>query len=788
MPLVEAVTIEVGAAIAKSILKLWVKDSSFGEDIVSSLIDLFKARTSDALAQQRGRRQFEAIGEKVGESLLPLFEIEGTHLDEGSRTAVALAVAEAFNKTKMTSAFLAQHNLEPTELARHVLAAHPTATDLFNAAEAAFYKRIINESCGYIVDIASQLPTFTEQTFAEVLKRENQIIDRVDAILEELRKMRAQLDPMIDAERFEIDYRQAVARNLDVLQLIGADVSLVNRRHRLSVAYITLSAARKSPLLPTIDALSGEVPEGAERDIVAVDTALADVHRLLIRGQAGSGKTTLLQWIAVKAATKSFEGPLSHWNGSLPFYIRLRHYVQSGLPRPEAFPSFVAPAIADTMPKGWVHAMLKSGRAIVLIDGVDEIPASQREDVSTWLKDLAETYPAARFIITSRPHAIEEGWMDHEGLSDAELQPMELIDIFAFIDHWHEAVREELHTDEEKRELAPLAEHLKEQVRHSHAIRTLATSPLLCAMLCALNRDRRRQLPVNRIELYKACCALLLERRDKDSHVDLSDYPALNYGQKQRLLEDLAYWMIQGDLSEADLVVVDERFTYKLAQMPGVSQEVTGTQVRRLLVERAGIIREPVASRIDFTHRTFQEFFAAQAALDAMDIELLVTNAHNEQWREVIILAAGLASRGQCTQLVSGLIKRGDEDHWHRYQLHLIAVSCLETAIELEPQVKAEVEKRLSKLVPPGNMTDAKALAAAGELAVKYLTKKARYTGAICAACVRALATIGGNAALEMLEGYTLDGRETVVKELVKACDAFDRGDYARRVLSPCYK
>jgi hypothetical protein len=41
MPLVEAAAIEIGAAIAKSILKLWVKDSSLGEDIASSLIDLF---------------------------------------------------------------------------------------------------------------------------------------------------------------------------------------------------------------------------------------------------------------------------------------------------------------------------------------------------------------------------------------------------------------------------------------------------------------------------------------------------------------------------------------------------------------------------------------------------------------------------------------------------------------------------------------------------------------------------------------------------------------------------
>src|SRR5437660_8260477 len=111
--------------------------------------------------------------------------------------------------------------------------------------------------------------------------------------------------------------------------------------------------------------------------------------------------------------------------------------------------------------------------------------------------------------------------MNHEAFSDAILKDMELSDIFTFIDHWHEAVKQELSTDKEKRELGPLAEHLKKQVKQIRAIRTLATNPLLCAMLCALNRERRQQLPVNRIELYKACCSLLLDRREKESRIDL---------------------------------------------------------------------------------------------------------------------------------------------------------------------------------------------------------------------------------------------------------------------------
>lgn len=798
MPLIETVvTIELGAAIAKSICKLWLKDVPLGEDISSSLIDLFKSKTSDALAQRRGQRQFDAIGERVGESFLPLFQIEGANLDEGSRAAVAREVAAAFNTSKLSAELLLERNLEPTKLAQHILATHHINKQDFSIAEQEFYKRIIHESCGYIVDIASQLPSFTERTFAEVLKREDQILARTEQVLRELSQIRKRLDPREDAGRFEIEYRQAVARNLDVLQLIGANVALANRRHRLSVAYIMLSVEQKSPslsknmqnTLATAARVLEEIQIEKSRNIVSVNTALASSRRLLIRGAAGSGKTTLLQCVAVKAATRSFDtsfsGGLTDWNSKIPFYIRLRQCIHPRLPRPEDFPGLVAPAIAGMMPNRWVHDVLKEGRALVLVDGVDEVPASQRENVYIWLRDLVKSYQKVHFIVTSRPHAIEDDWLDHERFGDAELQPMGLKDIYSFIDHWHDAVREELHTNEDKEELSPLAEHLKEQVKRVRPIRNLATNPLLCAMLCALNRERRQQLPVNRLELYKACCSLLLERRDLESHIDLSDYPPLHYNQKERLLENLAYWMLKENISEVASSVADKHFSSKLANMPNVPLDTTGALVRRLFVERAGIIREPVAGQIDFTHRTFQEFFAAQAALDAGDIEVMVANAHNDQWREMIILAAGLASRPLCERLINGLIRQGDnaQKKGQQHLLHLIAVSCLETAIELGQEIRVKVERRLSQLVPPKNTIDAQALAAAGEMAVKHLARKEELSGEITAACIHALALIGSDTALDMLEAYTKDTREIVINELLKAWDSFDREIYAQRII-----
>src|SRR5260370_34274797 len=120
MVLLETAALEVGAAIAKSILKFWVKDSTLGNDVASGLIDLLKAKTPDLFAQRKGERQFADIGDKIGQSLLPLFEIAGARRADGERRAVALAVAETFNKTKISSELLAERNLQPKQLAQYM--------------------------------------------------------------------------------------------------------------------------------------------------------------------------------------------------------------------------------------------------------------------------------------------------------------------------------------------------------------------------------------------------------------------------------------------------------------------------------------------------------------------------------------------------------------------------------------------------------------------------------------------------------------------------------------------
>ena len=81
-------------------------------------------------------------------------------------------------------------------------------------------------------------------------------------------------------------------------------------------------------------------------------------------------------------------------------------------------------------------------------------------------------------------------------------------------------------------------------------------------------------------------------------------------------------------------------------------------------------------------------------------------------------------------------------------------------------------------------MTEARALASAGELATGVLIGHPRSAATATAACIRALALIGTEHALDGIATYAKDSRLTVIKELVRAWSYFVTEEYARRVLS----
>ncbi|MCG3157504.1 MAG: hypothetical protein DKINENOH_04138 [bacterium] len=455
----------------------------------------------------------------------------------------------------------------------------------------------------------------------------------------------------------------------------------------------------------------------------------------------------------------------------------------------------LVPPIVGQMPFGWVHAQLTNGRAIILIDGVDELPSAQRGSMLECFQQLVNSYPYARYIVTSRPAAVKaeswpewQEWTEKESFVETSLRPMSEVHIENFIDQWHEAFAKTVGDEEEVKALRQLAGNLKRQLRQRPPLRRLADNPLLCAMICALHRERNENLPAERIELYRGCVEMLLSRRDEGRKVDLkSDYPALSDKQRLVLAQSFAYWLMKNCYSDVELGDADRHFEGKRAEM-NLAGHVTGEGVRRWFVERASLLREPVAQRIDFTHRTFQEYLAAQAAIKENDIGVLLEHSRDDLWRETVILAAGEARPKERERLLKGLIAKADKLRTERYrkQLYLLAVACLETCVELAPEVRQLVLDKAAPLFPPQDDDDVKLMAAAGDPAVALLAHNPELWGSDAARCVKALAMIGSNSAMKAIADYARDDYEywQIRDEVGYAWGHFDRHKYAQAVLT----
>ncbi len=778
MPILESMLLGLAPVVAKIILALWSKDTgariNFETDAASDLIAFFASRTADVISHRQGARSFGVggIGDRIIESLHEVLEAEAHHLTEDGKEAITIALSETLKAGGVNSTLIIERNLDPSALLRYYAPFSKRYTAHLSSAELAVFEILLGETVYYIVEVSSQLPGFSEKAFGEVLRREDLIINTVLQVLETVKVIREDSQAANESKNetaFEILYRRRIEQRFGKLQLLGVRASIPSNKYELTVAYITLKVSQKT---------------ARGQDIFrSIELVLENGKKFVIRGAAGSGKTTLLQWIAVCAATSCFPAALDKWNNHIPFFVRLREFSSKQLPSPSELVRHSLAAISGE-PSGWCEKILMEGRGIFLIDGVDELPDRLHATVEEWLGQLLDQFPNCYFVVTSRPRAVTSTWLSEEQFVSGELQPMDLTTIESFIDKWHSAVKLDLSDDTDKEEVASLAESLKHTVKHKKAIQELATNPLLCAMICALHRARHRDLPTRRDALYEAACQLLVEDRDRLRNIPEGDHPRLDYEQKRVLLKRLAYWMLTNKRVQVSRRQAETQFDESLKHIRGISVDVTARRVYNLLVERSGIVREPQIDVLDFAHRTFLEYLAAVAIHDDGNIHELIERAGDEQWHEVLLLAAAVAETHTREQIIRELMKKGENSGQEFY--YLLASSCSEARAEIDPEITRQIEAKILALIPPQTARDADRLAFAGKLAAPYLARKKEYSAKQATMCIRALAAIRGESALDALNTYARDRRKSVVRELVGAWRAFNTKEFALRILNTC--
>ena len=136
-----------------------------------------------------------------------------------------------------------------------------------------------------------------------------------------------------------------------------------------------------------------------------VFSALEKRQRLVVLGDPGSGKSTIINWLAWLLAGGA-DSVLPPWlEDVLPIPLVARELKLDGVKQfDDLLAAFLDRPVAAHL-KAHRDALvdaLEEGRALILLDGLDEVPLALRESLRDAVLDGWQRYPKVRFLATSR--------------------------------------------------------------------------------------------------------------------------------------------------------------------------------------------------------------------------------------------------------------------------------------------------------------------------------------------------------------------------------------------------
>ncbi|MDT0453256.1 NACHT domain-containing protein [Streptomyces hesseae] len=574
---------------------------------------------------------------------------------------------------------------------------------------------------------------------------------------------------------YEDLYAKAIKARYSRMEIFGLDDLGSNENSwDLDTAYLSLEALAPG----TVDR-----PDSASLrpEPHRIEELLGSRPRAVLRGEAGAGKTTLVWWLASHTACRTLPEELAALNGLIPFVIPMRSLTARGIttPTPAQLPT-IARLQVDEAPSGWAGRVLEAGRALLLVDGLDELPKAERGPARRWLSDLLRMYPDTRCLVTVRPRAVDNAWLEPEGFEELQLLPMSDGDIQSFVAAWHKAARlecdgyaDELRAEHERARLTALERDLAQEFQRNAGLRDLARTPLLCAVICALHRRRQGLLPRTRWHLYEAALAMLLGNRDAHRRVGSPEGIDLTIEDSRQLLQRIAVWLVRNGRAELSREQAVRQLEQAMKGLRRVREQGSAKQVLTHLLNRSGLLQERTADSLQFIHRTFQDYLAAKEFQDSDSLDELLGHAEEEQWQDVIRLVIGHCGRGEVRRVIVGLIETADvtDGRWARWALRTLAVECAISAAYLDDELHKAVWDGLGALGPPTTEREVELLSAFGPEILPVLPGPERLAAEPAQHVVKVLSSLG-DAALPLLKRY---GQHTSARIRGRVADAWGR-------------
>lgn len=471
------------------------------------------------------------------------------------------------------------------------------------------------------------------------------------------------------AERLTVPraYREWLQARCASVELLGLRLKQ-GQAVRLNNVYVPLTTARaaepddpKTPQRRKRKAVRTEGLEGRQQDELLLDRIARTSASIL--GDPGSGKSTFCRWLVWLACegvvpAAGLEAPdeyREHLAPALvnrfPILVPLRE-LWSRLPAVGSgrtmscgeleglVASWLIDKGAPDVDAALVSAHFDQGSALVVLDGLDEVPPPRRSVLVESLGDARDpwTKRGNRLVVSSRPYGLTDSEVRRLGLSVAPLQPLPDGLQWLLARRWFRILRENGDTAD-----ATAADMLR-QVRQQAWLSPLTSNPLLLTAMCIVFGDGK-QLPEDKHELYDRVVDAVLHNR-------IADRQALQLVRAR--LAVVAHGMHTGEgLDETRPVpqaeVTDreidqmiraygDRNTWKEADVREVHEK------RGELVTETGLLLQRGNHQAQFLHLSFQEFLAAQRCADVDGgrlLDLFTQRSEAPEWRNTLSFVYG---------------------------------------------------------------------------------------------------------------------------------------------------
>lgn len=421
----------------------------------------------------------------------------------------------------------------------------------------------------------------------------------------------------------------------------------------------------------------------------SVESLLASQSRqvLIVMGGPGQGKLTLLRHQAREW--------IDHRSDVVPLVIKLRSYAAE---RPQGrFPEFLADN--SYVPQELARSLLRDGKAMLLLDSLDEVSPDKRDAVIRDIRDAVNRYPNSHIVVTTRPMTgyarAHAELLDSAGFRRFALEDFDPAEASQFIEKWRAG-----RSPQERQS----ADSLLRAMQESASFRRMAGKPLLLALALKLGRV------ATRAQLYEYFAEWLLKDRDFERGI-VSPKPEAQGNLKIAILEAIALYVCDDEDGLTDTAISGAGLEEVLkGVLIGREEDCTAESIdkhRDSLTHHDSML-EKTRSGYEFVHRTMLEYFCARAYCERFRKDpgfsgklapLFRSHWSDYRWDEILTLICGISQK-KAVPLVRELLSlSGLEGGWRATLLAALCLSEIEPcgeATEVQPLVRAELEKLLT--------------------------------------------------------------------------------------------